>query len=299
MSMRPHKLTVIGAGITSPKDLPQTPLGVLSIHFEGGQCRVACPFCYLGRREAPPESGPPGLDMKVVREALGLLRYDEVAIALSEPVEAVLPALSEIARIARERGCRVALTTTLAVAASLPRDALCGIDRLSLSIDPWKGPVTAENVAAALSVIGARCDAEVVLIVTLSTRRFALKLLSGLLGELLALPAVDRVALNALKPPPPWCDRAFWLRALSRLGPLLREQLDRRLFLDCYVAARILQIGGCPARPDLSPPSAGPGVAFRGCVYQPAPDFIAETGQGLASRLLGFSPPTACPFPIN
>ena len=129
----------------------------------------------------------------------------------------------------------------------------------------------------------------------------------------LALPSVDRVALNALKPPPPFCDRRFWLQALQRLGPLLREHLDRRLFLDCYVAARILGLGGCPARPDLSPastteytqigrkPAASPGAAaeFRSCVYQPAADFVIDRSDELSARLQSFTPPAVCPFPID
>jgi len=104
---------------------------------------------------------------------------------------------------------------------------------------------------------------------------------------------VDRVALNALKPPPPWCDRAFWLRTCARIAPLLAEHLDRRLFLDCYVAARILQLGGCPARPDVSP-----GREFRSCVYQAAPDFRFATVGELAERLANFTAPAVCPFPI-
>ena len=43
-----------------------------------------------------------------------------------------------------------------------------------------------------------------------------------------SLGAVDAVALNALKPPPPFCDRAFWLQALRKLGPLVRFSADMR-----------------------------------------------------------------------
>jgi hypothetical protein len=146
------------------------------------------------------------------------------------------------------------------------------------------------------------------LIVSLTTPEFAARLTDGLLAELVDAPDVDKVALNALKPPPPWCDRAFWLQALARLRPLLERALDRRLFLDCYVAARILRLGGCPARADLSPAPApapalassptGSGVAFRACVYQPAPDFVAADTDALAARLRGFTPPPVCPFPI-
>ena len=31
------------------------------------------------------------------------------------------------------------------------------------------------------------------------------------------------MALNALKPPPDWCDRVFWLRTLAKLQPLLGD----------------------------------------------------------------------------
>ena len=245
---------------------PGAGLGVLSIHFEGGRCRVNCPFCYLGRRTGtsgpPPLAAEPGPFEDLLTDAISKLPYREVAIALSEPVEPVLPALYRLAAAAQRRGKPVALTTTIAVAMALPTALLELFARLNLSIDPWKGQlhepsgqVVAAEVEEVLAAVRSRARLEHVLIVTLSTPRFAEQLWAGLLAELLALPSVDRVALNALKPPPPFCDRRFWLQALQRLGPLLREHLDRRLFLDCYVAARILGIGGCPARPDLSPAS--------------------------------------------
>lgn len=293
-------------------------LGVLSVHFEGGRCRVRCPFCYLGQRsgasdEAAPLSGLggiDGIDLGLMETALRTLSYRELAVTLSEPIEPVLEPLGRLVRVAGERGLLAAVTTTLAVSQQLPDAALSGVGRLNLSVDPWKGQVAAPkgsveaaDVATALASLRRRSQAELVLIVTLSTQRFAEELLEkdGLLGALLALPDVDRVALNALKPPPPWCDRAFWLRTTARLGPLLRQHLDRRLFLDCYVAARILGLGDCPARPDLSPaPGVGAGgVAFRSCVYQPAPDFVAGTSDELADRLRAFTVPAVCPFPIR
>lgn len=306
-------------------------LGVLSVHFEGGRCRVACPFCYLGERAGVSDHNllqSEGL----VREALHRLPYRELAIALSEPVEPVLPLLDRLVQTAAERGKLVAITTTLAVAQELPAEVLRSVGRLNLSIDPWKATgdgKAAGRAAAGQQVAAAEVQAvlrripkeppgppgppgpgaqrpERVLIVTLSTQRFAEQVSDGLLAELLALPEVDRVALNALKPPPPWCDRAFWLRTLNGLRPLLREHLDRRLFLDCYVAARLLGIGGCPARPDLSPApelaplrAAAPGaIAFRGCVYQREPDFVTASADDLVARLRGFTPPERCPFPI-
>lgn len=304
--MRRYNLPVLtGPDLPQPGAAPAS-LGMLSIHLEGGRCRVNCPFCYLGQRaDAAPEQR---LDLSRLRVALLALPYRELALALSEPLAPSLAALLELGRIARERRCLLSVTTTLELASTLPGEALADVGRVSLSVDPWKGAeggrgaVRAAYVARVAQAVRLKMTsrAEIVLIVTLSHAAFAARLLDGLLAELVALPEVDRVALSALKPPPPWCDRAFWLRALSRLGPLLREQLDRRLFLDCYVAARILGLGACPARPDLSP-SAQPGaVAFRSCVYQAAPDFVAPDGDGaeLVQRLQGFSAPAACPFPV-
>lgn len=321
-----------------PTALP-AQLGVLSIHFEGGRCRVACPFCYLGKRAGQAQGG---LDIDLVVELLQQLPYREVAVSLSEPIEPVLPALARIIATAQALCRPMAVTTTLAVAAQIEIAALAGISRLNLSVDPWKkGPSSAtsvppspgpgpgklrvlhgdahaqsgasadparpldpEELFADLALVAARLpQAERVLIVSLSTQRFAEQLWDGLLAQLLTHPAVDRVALNALKPPPSWCDRVFWLRALQRLGPLLQRHLDRRLFLDCYVAARILGIGGCPARPDLSPSSseeAAQGrLAFRGCVYQSRPDHIVDSASDLAARLQQFVPPAECPFPVS
>ena len=319
-----------------PTALP-AQLGVLSIHFEGGRCRVACPFCYLGKRAGQAQGD---LDIDLVVELLQQLPYREVAVSLSEPIEPVLPALARIIATAQALRRPVAVTTTLAVAAQIAVAALAGISRLNLSVDPWKkGPSSAasvppsaspgklrvlsadansqtiasadparpldpEELFADLALVAARLpQVERVLIVSLSTQRFAEQLWDGLLAQLLTHPAVDRVALNALKPPPSWCDRVFWLRALQRLGPLLQQHLDRRLFLDCYVAARILGIGGCPARPDLSPSSseeAAQGrLAFRGCVYQSRPDHIVDSASDLAARLQQFVPPAECPFPVS
>ena len=321
----PHAATAsdldVKTGNAGPEAAAASPahsagLGVLSIHFEGGRCRVNCPFCYLGKRAGTPNVG---FDEELVAAAIAELPYREVAVALSEPVEPVLPLLMRLASLANQRHKPVALTTTMAVAMALPEEVLARIQRINLSVDPFKGQlagpggqVEPDEVAAVLKAVRARAQIEHVLIVTLSTPRFAEQLFAGRLAELLLIPEVDRVALNALKPPPPWCDRAFWLGALHRLRPLLREHLDRRLFLDCYVAARILGIGGCPARPDLSPASveesgyrqlgraapAGGAVAFRSCVYQPAADFIVRDSRDLQARLVGFTPPEVCPFPI-
>lgn len=279
-------------------------LGVLSIHLDGAPCRVGCEFCYLGARSRPfgpvGPSGPGSLSPAELEAVLARLDFAEVAVALSEPALTWLPQLEAIVAAAGRRRRPVAVTTTFAVLADLVRqcevsgrDPLAGVSRVSLSVDPRKGPTRPLQVSAAAAAARAP-GREVVLIVSLIDARFAGWLLDGGLGELLELPAVDKVALSALKPPPPWCDRSFWLRALARLAPLLERHLDRRLFLDCYLAARILGLGDCPARPDLSP-----GGQFRACVYQPAPDFLYATPDELAARLRGFCAPARCPFPID
>ncbi len=338
-------------------------LGVLSVHFERGRCRVQCPFCYLGQRDGTVEPIPssssrgtpdtvfdtdlPTVDL--LAEAVLRLPYRELAITLSEPIEPVVQsgALLRLLQVAQSRGLPTAITTTLAIAVSPVAAGLSGFSRLNLSIDPFKGPgggrlqapvgqVSAADVAAALAQVAVRWpSAERVLIATLSTQRFAEQLCDGLLHDLLEIPTVDRIALNAIKPPPSWCDRAFWLRSLHRLRPLLDRHLDRRLFLDCYVAARILGLGDCPARPDLSPAvlrapavaadglspdPAGPvasgaglalgiapspaasgqgRLAFRSCVYQAQADFEASSVDALEQRLAHFVPPAVCPFPIR
>lgn len=282
-----------------------TDLGVLSVHFDGGRCHVRCPFCYLGEREGTAQSGVP---VALLSETLALLPYQELAIALSEPIGPALDPLGRLTAVAQQRGKLVTVTTTVAAALALPAEAWQGIGRLNLSVDPqkgqWQAPVgqvVPSDLAGALRQLPSAL--EKVLIVTLSSEDFAEQLFSGLLAQLVALPEVHRVALSGLKPPPPWCDSKFWLRSLSRIGGLLREQLDKRLFLDCYVAARILHLGGCPARPDLSPTSKEESVngrlAFRSCVYQPRADWVVESASALAKQLSDFVPPARCPFPIH
>jgi hypothetical protein len=267
---------------------------VLSVHLEGTACRVGCEFCYLGNRE-PTDSSLP--ELPLLQNLLASLTYDEVAVAVSEPAEAARPALAVIRAAAAAAGRPLAVTTTLQIAAAFP-ELLDGAQRVNLSVDPRKGPVMPERIGALGRALKARGPVDVVLIVSLVTPSFAARLVDdGLLEALVDLPDVDKVALNGLKPPPPWCDRAFWLRTLDRLRPLLARSLDSRLFLDCYVAARILGIGGCPARADLTP--APGGWAFRSCVYQPAAELVAADAGQLAGRLRGFVPPAECPFEIR
>lgn len=270
-------------------------LGTLSIHLDGGPCPVGCNFCYLGARPKDPSGERPDqLPLPLVAEALATLAYDELAIAVSEPLEAAAPRLRALVAAAR---APVSVTTTPQLARRAP-ELLDGVARLNLSIDSYKGVVEPARVEAlAASLRAAHPALEIVLLATLDTPAFAARLVDeGLLAALVDLPSVDKVSLSALKPPPPWCDRAFWMRALHRLEPLLARALETRLFLDCYVAARLLHLGACPARADLSPATGG--VAFRSCVYQPAPDFVAADALTLASRLRGFTAPAACPFAI-
>ena len=305
--------------------------GVLSLHLEAGRCRVRCPFCYLGQRaEASEPEAEIAAEAGVWSEAfiaqlvqaVQTLPYREVAVTLSEPVEEALRGpLARVAQAAQARGVPLALTTTIDGAQALlrgggPAQAVrAALSRLSVSIDPFKAPTEPAALAALVDDLRAALDAPggprvtLTLLVTLTQRRFAQQLIDeGLLAALVDLPAVDAVALNALKPPPPFCDRAFWLQALRKLGPLVRRHLDRRLFLDCYVAARLLDLGGCPGRPDVSQapgaagasgaPGAAPLLAYRSCVYQPAPDLLSADLQAVAQRLRAFVAPAACPFPI-
>ncbi len=284
-------------------------LGVLSVHLEGGRCRVGCEFCYLGGRTEDGDALSLGHVvqqdvLQAIEAHVAALAFDELAVAVSEPAEAALPAVLALARAAHQRGRPLAVTTTSAVAAAHP-ELLDEADRVNLSVDPRKGKsaVSVDRIEAlAASLKARRAPAagplDVVLIASLTTPEFAAELLDhGLLARLVALPSVDKVALNALKPPPPWCDRAFWLRALGRIQPLLAVHLDRRLYLDCYVAARILGLGPCPARADLTP-AVGGGLAFRACVYQPTLDFVSHDVAATSARLEGFVAPASCPFPI-
>jgi hypothetical protein len=268
-----------------------TSLGTLSIHLDGGPCRVGCDFCYLGGRMEPAGR----LRLPLVQDLLARLRYDELAVAVSDPLEEAAPRLQALVAAAR---APVAVTTTPQLARRAP-ELFRGVRRLNLSIDSHKGFTDADRIGAlAEALVAAHRGLEVVLLATLDTPAFAARLVDGgLLEALVALPAVGKVALQALKPPPSWCDRAFWMRTLARLQPLLARALDTRLFLDCYVAARLLGLGACPARADLSP--AAGGVAFRGCVYQPAPDFVAADAEAVAARLADFTAPPACPFTIR
>jgi hypothetical protein len=270
-------------------------LGTLSLHLDGAPCRVGCAFCYLGARRAD-ANGPAAPDLALLIDALARLRYDEVAVAVSEPLAPALPLVTAIVAAAR---APVAITTTLQLARQAPALFDGGVARANLSVDPAKGAVDVARIAATAQALKARQpQLEIVLITSLTTPEFAAQLVDeGLLAALVDAPSVDKVALNALKPPPDWCDRAFWLRTLAKLQPLLARALDSRLFLDCWVAARLLGLGGCPARADLSPTTGG--VAFRGCVYSAAPDFVAGDAATLAARLERFIAPAVCPFPIR
>lgn len=280
-----------------------TSLGVLSVHLDGVPCKVGCEFCYLGGREgtgaATVEHSRRSLATLV--EMVNQLDYDELAVALSEPVEPQLPALRAVFAAAHARGKRTTITTTMQIAGTHRGTlaTLARLDRINVSVDPRKGRVLPDRIAQLAQLLKQDVPGlDVVLLPTMISPEFAGWLIEGGgLAQLLALPGVDKVALSALKPPPPWCDRAFWMRTLRAIDPLLKEHLDRRLFLDCYVAARWLGLGGCPARPDLSPSGEGDGWAFRGCVYQPRAEANVIDAAALTTRLAGFTPPAVCPFP--
>lgn len=281
-------------------------LGVLSVHLDGAPCAVGCPFCYLGAREADGRNGSQRLtrlrhpraanDTHPAPEllrAVEQLDYAELAIALSEPTGPHRETVASLIDAARRRGLPTALTTTADVVLA-DASQLAGAARLNLSVDPWKmrGDVV-EAVRVASRAAKAHVP-EVIAIATLSTPAFAEQLLNGTLHQLVDLPELDGVALNALKPPPPFCDRAFWLDALSRLRPLLDRALDKRLHLDCYVAARLLGLGGCPGRADVTPAGGSTAkLAFRSCVYASRPD-VEATADELAAR--PYAAPAVCPF---
>lgn len=263
-------------------------LGTLGFHLDGRACRVGCAYCYLGARPASAERTLPGhLAAAIVADAPAR----DVAVAISEPARRWREGLEAVARAAAARGLPLAVTTTAAVVAADPW-VTQGASRLTVSVDPAKGAVELDALTAALAAV-ARPDLEVVALVSLVSPEFCDQLAGGLLEGLLALPGVGAVALNGLKPPPPWCDRRFWLQFLGRIRPLLEQHLHRRLHLDCYVNARILGLGGCPAKPDVTA-----GREFRACVYQARADFVFADAADFAARTAGYQAPARCPFPI-
>jgi hypothetical protein len=215
-----------------------------------------------------------------------------VAVAVSEPATRWREGLEAVKAAAARRGIPVAITTTPAVIA---RDSwvLDGCRTLNLSIDPVKGSVDVPSLLRALRRAFLPPGLEVVGLVSLVSPEFAERLSGGLLAELVAEPAFAFIGVNGLKPPPPWCDRAFWLRFLGRIRPLLDVHLQRRLHLDCYVSARILGLGACPKKPDVTA-----GREFRACVYQARPDFVFADAAELAARTADYEAPAVCPFRI-
>jgi len=277
-----------------------TNLGTLGFHLDGRPCRVGCSFCYLGvRAPASDASLAPELAAAIATAAPAR----DLAVAISEPAQRWRSGLTALAEAASRRGMGLAVTTTPDVVKSDPW-VVEGCTRLTLSIDPEKrgllrlsreAPVEDVDVAALGRTLAAlvRPGLEVVGLVSLASEAFCARLAGGLLADLLALPQLDAVALNGLKPPPPWCDRAFWLRFLAQIRPLLDRHLGRRLHLDCYVNARILGLSSCPAKPDVTA-----GREFRACVYQREPDFVFSDAADFARRTAGYVAPAVCPFPI-
>lgn len=278
----------------------------MGFHLDGTICRVGCSFCYLAGRE-PNAAGERTLDEAVLSEIVETLPAGAIAVAVSEPARRWRSGLSALAEAAGRKGVHLSITTTPDVVAADPW-VLDGASRVSLSLDPEKrradapisirprrdGGIDFATLDRALAECARREKLEVVALVSLVSPDLASTLAGGLLGEILDWPGIHAVALNGLKPPPPWCDRAFWLRFSTAIRPLLEKHLHRRLHLDCYVGARILGLGGCPAKPDVSP-----GREFRACVYQGAPDFVFSTAADLARRTAGYTPPAVCPFPIT
>jgi len=266
-------------------------LGVLSIHLDGERCRIGCTYCYLGNRPKPSLGigKPATLDPKMLAEAVATLPAREVAVAISEPVHGVPDALKAVVRAANARGLPVAVTTTVAVAEK-ERGLFGDVDRVNLSIDPAKGPVSVRPlIKLAQDLTTSR--REVAFIVTLSNLAFANELAGGLLASMLAGTAPARIQLNGIKPPPDWCNKAYLLGFYGKIQHLIDEHLDRRLYMDCYVHARIFGLGPCPARPDISPANE-----FRACVYQGPADFTFTTAADLAAKTADYVAPAVCPW---
>jgi hypothetical protein len=306
-----------------------TPRLQLGFHLDGRVCRVGCSFCYLGLRIGPrPADGRSAgavaaptertLDPELLAAIVAESPAADIAVAISEPARRWRRGLEALAAAARARGVALSVTTTAAVIAADPW-VLDAPQRVSLSLDPEKDEratpsepgsrattggdsvepsglwtVTLRHALAHCVEVKRRRPLEVVGLVTLSSPAFAESLASGLLGELLDGDGFDAIALNGLKPPPAWSDRAFWLRFCRRIQPLLARHLNRKLHLDCYVGARFLGLGPCPAKPDVSP-----GREFRACVYQPAPDFVFADATELARLMATYEAPEACPFPLR
>ena len=224
--------------------------------------------------------------------ALGTLPYDEVAVAVSDAADGAA------LRGPRGGGAGAGGGHDHPAAGRAAR-AFGGVARLNLSIDSYKGAAEPARIDALAGTLKAAHPAlEIVLLATLDTPAFATRLVDeGLLAALVALPSVDKVALNALKPPPPWCDRAFGCArwpAWSRSWPARSTRAcsstatSPRAF--CTSAAA-RPAPTCRRRRAASPSAA--------CVYQPSPDFVAADATSLAARLDGFRAPAACPFTIT
>jgi hypothetical protein len=265
-------------------------LGTLGFHVDGTPCRVGCAYCYLGAR---PRARDRSLSPELAAEVAAALPARDLAVSVSEPAPRWRPHVEALAEVAAERDLVLAVTTTVDVARANPWVGELA-DRVSLSVDPAKGEASIDARAIAqVAIEVAAAGAEVVAIASLVSPEFSERLAGGLLAELLSIDALATVALNGLKPPPPWCDAAHWRRFCSVTAPLLDRHLGRRLALDCYVAARIFGLGDCPAKPDVAA-----GREFRSCVYQREPDFVFDSAAELGERLRGWTAPARCPFPI-
>src|SRR5689334_11986370 len=77
-------------------------LGVLSVHLDGARCRVECDFCYLGQRKQAGATTSDSPDR--LGDLIGDIDFDELAVALSEPVAPVRGALEKLIGVARRKG---------------------------------------------------------------------------------------------------------------------------------------------------------------------------------------------------
>ena len=279
-----------------------TTLGTLSIHLDGARLRVGCNFCYLGARRATAPAGgaqAPTLRLPLVAEALGAAalrragrgrlasrwtrrRRGSRALVAAARAPVAVTTTPQLARRARRRAVR---RRGAASTCRSTRDK--GVGRAGARSRRWRRRCKPRHPGL-----------EVVLIATLDTPRIrdAASSTTGSWRRWSTLPAVDKVALNALKPPPPWCDRALLdARAGAAAAAARRARSTQRLFLDCYVAARLLAARRLPGA--RRPVAGGGRRRLSLCVYQPAADFVA--GRCARSTPARFAPPVECPFPIR
>src|SRR5687767_2986747 len=126
------------------------PLGTLGFHFDGRACRVGCSYCYLGARPAAAERA---LSPELAADIVAAAPARDIAVAISEPARRWQKGLVAVGAAARARGLPLAVTTTAAVVTSDPW-VVDDAARLTISVDPAKGPFDLDALEATLAGIG-------------------------------------------------------------------------------------------------------------------------------------------------